>query len=113
MLPKIRPINPLRIKVPFDDPEFIAELKHDGLRALCYLESGTARLISRKEHSVQIKTICPARRVTGATAGARCDSGWRITSNFVAAPGQWRIVSVPETAEPSQAIIVVVERRKP
>jgi ATP-dependent DNA ligase len=40
MLPQIKPINPLRIKVPFDDPEFIAELKHDGFRALAYIESG-------------------------------------------------------------------------
>ena len=36
-------------KVPFDDPDFIAELKHDGLRALAYIESGSCRLISRKQ----------------------------------------------------------------
>jgi bifunctional non-homologous end joining protein LigD len=49
MLPQIKPITPLRIKVPFDDPEFIAELKHDGFRAMAYIESGAARLISRKQ----------------------------------------------------------------
>lgn len=49
MLPQIKPITPLRIKAAFDDPEFIAELKHDGFRALAYIESGAARLISRKQ----------------------------------------------------------------
>ena len=49
MLPRIQPINPLRIKVPFDDPDFIAELKHDGFRALAYVEDGACRLISRKQ----------------------------------------------------------------
>jgi len=33
----------------FDDPRFLFELKHDGFRALCYVESGAARLISRKQ----------------------------------------------------------------
>lgn len=32
----------------FDDPEFIAEWKVDGLRALAYIESGSCCLISRK-----------------------------------------------------------------
>ena len=49
MLPRIQPINPAKIAVPFDDPDFIFELKHDGFRALCYVESGAARLISRKQ----------------------------------------------------------------
>jgi bifunctional non-homologous end joining protein LigD len=49
MLRRITPIAPLRIKVPFDDLEFIAELKHDGFRALAYIECGTCRLISRKQ----------------------------------------------------------------
>jgi len=34
--------------VPFDHPEFISELKHDGFRALAYVESGAARLINPK-----------------------------------------------------------------
>ena len=49
MLPRITPIAPIRIKAPIDDPDFIAELKHDGFRALAYIESGAARLISRKQ----------------------------------------------------------------
>lgn len=49
MLPQIKPITPLRIKAAFDDPDFIAELNHDGFRALAYIEDGSCRLISRKQ----------------------------------------------------------------
>jgi len=32
----------------FDHPDSIFEIKHDGFRAIAYLECGTARLVSRK-----------------------------------------------------------------
>jgi ATP-dependent DNA ligase len=47
MLPRITLLAPLRIQAPFDDPDFIAELKHDGFRALAYIESGASRLLRR------------------------------------------------------------------
>jgi len=49
MLPHIQPINPTRIAQPFDHLDWIFELKHDGFRALAYVEDGTCRLISRKQ----------------------------------------------------------------
>ena len=61
MLPKIQPISPLRVPVPFDDPEFVAELKHDGFRALAYIESGVCRLVSRKQ--IQYKRFASLRGV--------------------------------------------------
>lgn len=48
MLPRITPVAPVRTTSPFDNTDFIAEWKADGFRALAYIESGTARLISRK-----------------------------------------------------------------
>ena len=40
--------HPLRERQkPFDDPDWLFELKYDGYRALLYLERGRARLISR------------------------------------------------------------------
>ncbi len=36
-----------RITKPFDDPEYIFELKHDGFRALAYIDAGECKLISR------------------------------------------------------------------
>ena len=47
MLPRIQPIAPVRTKAPFDDPEWLFDLKYDGFRALAYLEQGRCRLISR------------------------------------------------------------------
>jgi bifunctional non-homologous end joining protein LigD len=35
------------VKEPFDHPDYIFELKHDGFRAVAYLYSGECKLISR------------------------------------------------------------------
>ncbi len=32
---------------PFDDPDYIFELKHDGFRALAYIDAGECKLVSR------------------------------------------------------------------
>jgi bifunctional non-homologous end joining protein LigD len=47
MLPRVQPIAPIRRTEPFDDPEWLFDLKYDGFRALRYLEHGRCRLISR------------------------------------------------------------------
>jgi bifunctional non-homologous end joining protein LigD len=47
-LPRIQPINPSRIAAPFDHSNFVFELKHDGFRAVAYIEDGSCRLVSRK-----------------------------------------------------------------
>jgi len=47
MLPRIQPIIPVRQNEPFDDPEWLFDVKYDGFRALCYLDQGRCRLISR------------------------------------------------------------------
>jgi ATP-dependent DNA ligase len=49
MLPRIAPINPTRIAAPFDHADWFFELKHDGFRALAYIEDGSCKLISRKQ----------------------------------------------------------------
>jgi len=46
-LPKITPVR-LVERAAFDDANYIFELKYDGLRALAFIEHGTAHLISRK-----------------------------------------------------------------
>lgn len=40
----------LKRKVPFDDPDWIFELKYDGFRALDLVEHGRAQLLSRNGH---------------------------------------------------------------
>jgi bifunctional non-homologous end joining protein LigD len=47
-LPRIQPINPTRIEDPFDHDNFVFELKHDGFRAVAYIENGKCELVSRK-----------------------------------------------------------------
>jgi len=47
MLPRVQPIIPISGKEPFDDPEWLFDLKYD-VRALLYLEQGTrCRFVSR------------------------------------------------------------------
>jgi len=48
-LPRIQPINPSRIAAAFDHPDWIFELKHDGFRAVAYIEDGARELVSRKQ----------------------------------------------------------------
>ena len=44
---------PLAVKAtPFDDPEWIFEIKHDGFRALAVIERGQCRFISRNKHKL-------------------------------------------------------------
>jgi hypothetical protein len=43
MLNNLPNIDPMKLSLrdkPFDDPEFIFELKHDGFRALAYVSDG-------------------------------------------------------------------------
>ena len=39
-----------RRSLPFDDPDWIYELKMDGFRALAVIEDGRAQLLSRNGH---------------------------------------------------------------
>src|SRR5437879_305629 len=48
MLPRIVPVNPSRILAPFDHLDWIFELKHDGFRAMAYIDDGSCQLVSRK-----------------------------------------------------------------
>ena len=49
VLPRIHPMR-LRIAKPFNDPDYIFELKHDGFRALAYVEEGKCKLVSRNSN---------------------------------------------------------------
>jgi bifunctional non-homologous end joining protein LigD len=46
-LPRVQPIAPTWRKKPFDDPDWLFDVKYDGFRALYYIETGHNRLISR------------------------------------------------------------------
>ena len=38
-----------RAAKPFDHPDWVFELKHDGFRAVAYIEQGKCRLVSRRD----------------------------------------------------------------
>jgi bifunctional non-homologous end joining protein LigD len=45
------------VKEPFDDPEYIFELKHDGFRAVVYLQNGECKLISRHSKMLRFDSL--------------------------------------------------------
>jgi len=49
-LPRIQSIKPKRIAAPFDHPDFLFELKHDGFRCVAYIEDRKCELVSRKRN---------------------------------------------------------------
>jgi ATP-dependent DNA ligase len=46
-LPCVQPIIPTWGKEPFDHPDRLFDFKYDGFRALCYIEQGRCRFMSR------------------------------------------------------------------
>src|SRR5438034_8748646 len=50
MSPSFQPMPLLKRAAPFDDPDWIYELKRDGFRALAIVEHGRAQLLSRNGH---------------------------------------------------------------
>src|SRR6059058_2603088 len=47
---QIQPMPLLKRPLPFDDPDWLFELKYDGFRALAVIEHGRAQLLSRNGH---------------------------------------------------------------
>jgi bifunctional non-homologous end joining protein LigD len=53
MFPKISPIIPERRPDIFEHPDWLYELKHDGFRALAYVDQGLCRLVSRRGNEMK------------------------------------------------------------
>jgi bifunctional non-homologous end joining protein LigD len=51
MLP-VRPMRLLRMVQPFDDSEWLFELKIDGFRGLAFIDNARCRLLSRNGHAL-------------------------------------------------------------
>jgi bifunctional non-homologous end joining protein LigD len=61
------------IKEPFDDPDYIFELKHDGFRAIAYIARGDCRLVSRNLKALPFKSLRAALAAMPATKSAILD----------------------------------------
>ena len=46
----VKALGLIRRKDAFDDTDWVFELKHDGFRALAYVDAATCRLVSRNQH---------------------------------------------------------------
>ena len=46
-----------RVSAAFDDPNYIFELKHDGFRAIAYIENGECRLVSRNLKNLRFHSL--------------------------------------------------------
>jgi len=57
VLPRIRPMRLRLVKEPFDHPDYIFELKHDGFRAIAYLQDGECKLISRRQNTLAFRSL--------------------------------------------------------
>jgi bifunctional non-homologous end joining protein LigD len=59
---------------PFDHRDWVFELKYDGFRALAYVESGRARLVSRKRNTYKtFGVLCDSIAATLDVTGAILD----------------------------------------
>ena len=56
-LRRIRPMRLRLVKEPFDNPDYIFELKQDGFRATAYIDQGECRLVSRNLKSLPFKSL--------------------------------------------------------
>ena len=45
------------VKESFDNPDYIFELKHDGFRALAYIDAGECRLVSRNLKNLRFESL--------------------------------------------------------
>jgi ATP-dependent DNA ligase len=63
VLPRIQPMRLTRVANPFDDPEYLFELKHDGFRAIAFIEAGECKLVSR--NSNQFKSFVSLKESLG------------------------------------------------
>src|SRR5262249_26376532 len=66
--------GPMRLasrREPFDDPDWLYEIKYDGFRALAQIESGACQLVSRKGHIYLTVLIADAQRIAVLLLPAR------------------------------------------
>lgn len=52
VLPAVTPMQPIRAWAPFDSPDWVFELFHDGFRTLAHVEHGCCRLLRSNGHEI-------------------------------------------------------------
>jgi hypothetical protein len=81
-----QPMSLVQQPDPFDDWDWIYEIKHDGFRALAVIEQGQCRFLSRRKHKLTGHQDLRAALVKEVNVGGRnCD--YSSTSSTPAAAG--------------------------
>ena len=94
----VQPIIPTRRKEPFDDPDWLFDFKYDGFRALCYIEQGGCRFISRNGN------VLSRFEALGAQVAAVLDvddaiiDGEVIVADETGRPQFYELLRVPRSA---------------
>ncbi len=57
VLPRIHPMRLRLVKEPFDNSDYIFELKHDGFRAVVYLQNGECKIVSRNQRNLGFDSL--------------------------------------------------------
>jgi len=71
-LPRLTPLPLTRCHDPFDDLDWLFELKLDGFRALAYVERGQGRLVPRNANTFKLIDVnYSCRSATTRIAGRR------------------------------------------
>jgi bifunctional non-homologous end joining protein LigD len=55
MPPAIHPMLATSVEKPFDNPEWLFEIKWDGYRAIAFIEGGKVRLVSRNQNDLTVQ----------------------------------------------------------
>jgi bifunctional non-homologous end joining protein LigD len=66
---------------PFDDPEWLFEITHDGFRALAVIEHGQCRLFSRRKHRLTGYQDLPEALVRQVTADSAILDGELVVTD--------------------------------
>ena len=75
-LPKFEPMELIQFPAPFDDPDFLYEVKFGGFRAMAYVEDGHCELVSRKGHTYKrFQELAEGIARERLAFRARCSSG--------------------------------------
>ena len=78
---RFKPMPLSRFREPFDDPEWIFELKYDGFRALLWIGGGHPEFVSRKANTFQpLVADCRDSKATSAATALGLTASGRVHS---------------------------------
>jgi bifunctional non-homologous end joining protein LigD len=107
MLPRVKPIAPVRRTEPFDDPEWVFDLKYDGFRALCYLDQGR-----RVEHASSTRCCLISRNGNLMSRFARLSDQIAASLDVSDAILDGEVIAADKTGRP-QFYDLLRQRRAP